>query len=212
MFCQYCNKPAKSSRSKQQHEIRCKVNPNGIKVQPSYGMTGKKGSNQYTYGAVMSDTTKNKISKATTKQNIKRWSDPKNKIKQSIAMKKAVENNPESYSSANRGRTKQIVVDGIKLQGQWEVDFYNWAKNQGLDPARPNESFSYVWNGERKYHPDFYISSIDIYVEVKGFETERDRAKWSQFTKKLCIVKETAITKIRKNDFTVDRLIGLMYN
>jgi hypothetical protein len=201
MICQYCSKSAKSLNSKIQHEIRCKENPNGVKVKPSYGMLGKKGANQYTYGAVMSEKTKSKISKATTLQNIERWSDPDNKIKHSTAMKKAVENNPESYSSSNRGRTKQIIVDGIKLQGQWEVDFYQWAKNQGLQPKRPTESFSYEWNGTRTYFPDFYIESLDMYVEVKGYETDRDRAKWLQFPKKLCIIKETEIKQIRQGCF-----------
>jgi hypothetical protein len=201
MICQYCNKPAKSLNSKRQHEIRCKKNPNGIKVNPSYGMLGKKGANQYTYGAVMSVGTKSKISKATTLQNIERWSDPENKIKHSIAMKKAVENNPESYSSSNRGRTKQIIVDGIKLQGQWEVDFYHWAKSQGLQPQRPTESFTYEWNGLRSYFPDFYIESLDIYIEVKGYETDRDRAKWLTFPKKLRIIKEAEIKQIRQGCF-----------
>jgi len=201
MICQYCSKPAKSLNSKVQHEIRCKDNPDGVKVKPSYGMLGKKGANQYTYGALMSTKTKSKISKTTTLQNIKRWSDPENKIKQSIAMKKAVENNPESYSSSNRGRTKQIIVDGIKLQGQWEVDFYHWAKNQGLQPIRPAESFTYEWNGTRSYFPDFYIESLDMYVEVKGYETDRDRAKWLTFPKKLRIIKEAEIKQIRQGCF-----------
>ena len=201
MICQYCSKPAKSVNSKVQHEIRCRKNPNGVKVKPSYGMLGKKGANQYTYGAIMSPQTKNKISKSTTAQNTKRWSDPENKIKHSIAMKKAVEKNPESYSTANRGRTKQIIIDGIKLQGQWEVDFYNWAKAQGLNPKRPTESFPYEWNGTRSYFPDFYIESLDMYIEVKGYETDRDRAKWLTFPKKLCIIKEAEIKQIRQGCF-----------
>lgn len=164
-------------------------------------MLGKKGYNQYTYGAVMSEETRNKLSKATTLQNLKRWADPSNKLKQSEAMKRAVENNPEAYSSSNRGRTKQIIVDGIKFQGQWEVDFYKWAKTNGLDPKRPEESFEYQWNGTRHYFPDFYIPSKDLYVEVKGYETERDRAKWSQFPKKLCIIKSQQIKEIRKGCF-----------
>jgi hypothetical protein len=121
--------------------------------------------------------------------------------KHRYSMKRAVENNPESYSSSNRGRTKQIIIDGIKLQGQWEVDFYNWAKNQGLEPKRPAESFTYEWNGTRSYFPDFYIESLDMYVEVKGYETDRDRAKWLTFPKKLRIIKEEEIKQIRQGCF-----------
>ena len=201
MYCQYCQKSTKSLKSKIQHEIRCKLNPNRIQINPSYGMLGKKGANQYTHGAVMSESTKNKISKSTTKMNLERWADPANKLKQSESMKRAVENNPESYTSSNRGRTKQIIVDGIKFQGQWEVDFYLWAKEHGLDPKRSEEYFEYEWNGTRRYFPDFYIKSLDLYVEVKGYETDRDRAKWLQFPKKLCIIKEQQIKEIRQGCF-----------
>lgn len=201
MFCQYCNRIAESIRSNQQHEIRCKKNPSGVQVKPSYGMLGKKGANQYTYGAEMTAETKKKISKTSTDWNNKRWSNPENRIKHSLIMKKAVENNPEAYTSANRGRTKQIIIDGIKLQGKWEVDFYNWAKENNLNPIRPTKGFKYEWNGERTYYPDFYIESKNLYVEVKGYETERDRSKWLQFPEKLCIIKETEIKKIRQGCF-----------
>ena len=199
--CRHCNRITKNLRSNQQHEIRCKENPNRIKVIPSYGMLGKKGANQYTYGGVCSEATKKKLSESTTAINKKRWSDPENKIKQSTAMKLAVANNPDSYTSANRGRTKQIIVDGIKLQGQWEVDFYNWAKEKGLNPTRPSQGFKYQWNGERTYYPDFYIASLDLYVEVKGYETDRDNAKWLQFPEKLRIIKKEEIKQIRKGCF-----------
>ena len=116
-------------------------------------------------------------------------------------MKRAVQQNPESYTSSNRGRTKQIEYDGVKFQGQWELDFYRWAKDQDLDPKRPNRSFRYVWNGERWYHPDFYLPKLDTYVEGKGYETDRDRAKWSQFPEKLVIIKEQQIKDIKKGTF-----------
>lgn len=201
MICCHCSKEVKNARSKQQHEIRCKHNPDAIKVKPSYGMLGKKGANQFKYGAVVSDETKKKLSVASKHTNAVRWSDPASKINQSVVMKRAVEQNPESYTSANRGRTKQIIVDGIKLQGQWEVDFYNWAKAARLSPERPTVGFHYEWNGTRTYYPDFYIKSLDLYVEVKGYETDRDKAKWSQFPKKLCIIKAAEIKKIRQGCF-----------
>jgi hypothetical protein len=201
MFCKYCQKPAKSERSKQQHEIRCKSNPDAIKIIPSYGMAGKKGANQFTYGGTVSDETRKKLSDSTTRLNKERWAKPEMRLKQSESMKLAVKNHPESYTSSNRGRIKQFIVDGIKLQGQWEVDFYKWAKDKGLNPVRPTEGFKYIWNGERTYYPDFYIESLDLYVEVKGYETERDRSKWLHFPKKLRIIREIEIKQIRKGIF-----------
>lgn len=36
-----------------------------------------------------------------------------------------------------------------------------------------------------KYTPDFYLPDLDLYIEVKGYETDKDRSKWSQFTNNL---------------------------
>ena len=146
---------------------------------------------------MVSKETREKIS-ALSKNIV--WDEQRRK-NHSEAMKRAVQQNPESYTSSNRGRTKQIEYDGIKFQGQWELDFYRWAKDQGLAPKRPDRSFRYVWNGERWYHPDFYLPKLDTYVEVKGYETDRDRAKWSQFPEKLVIIKGQQIKDIKKGTF-----------
>lgn len=197
MKCKYCDKETKSNKANTQHEIRCKSNPERIIVKPSYGMLGKKGANQYTYGAEMTVETREKIRSASKAQV---WTAERRNNHQ-IAMRRAVLEHPEAYNSSNRGRTKQVIVDGIKLQGQWEVDFYLWAKENGLNPQRPVTAFKYVWNGERWYYPDFYIPSKDLYVEVKGYETDRDRAKWDQFPHKLSVIKAQEIHQIRKGVF-----------
>ena len=176
--CIYCDKIFNTKIGLGNHTIRCPKNLNR-KMQ------------------TLTEDGRNRIqssSKSITWDSAKRE-------RHSVSMKKAVDLCPESYTSANRGRTKQIEIDGIKLQGQWEVDFYLWAKNAGLNPQRPAQGFKYIWNGERTYYPDFYIELLDLYVEVKGYETDRDRAKWLHFPKKLCIIKEKEIKEIRKGCF-----------
>jgi len=42
MFCQYCNREAKTLVSNAQHELYCKSNPNARKKTPSYGMLGNR--------------------------------------------------------------------------------------------------------------------------------------------------------------------------
>lgn len=184
MQCEFCSKEYSNKSGYSNHIRRCPKNPDRIHE-----------SSRFT------EESRKKLSEATTRGNERKWSDPEFRKKHQEAMKRAVLENPVSYSSSNRGRTKQIIVDGIKLQGQWEVDFYLWAKSQGLEPKRPTEAFQYEWNGLRWYHPDFYIKTLDLYVEVKGYETDRDRAKWLQFPKKLRIIKEKEIKQIRKGCF-----------
>ena len=237
MICQFCSKPAKSIRSKQQHELRCKLNSDKISmeylvirnqtgVRPAHisptpcrfcskmydnknalsNHTRRCPQNANRVIETLTDAGREKIRQSTIEQNKTQWQNPEIVEKHRSSMRRAVENNPESYTSSNRGRTKQIIVDEIKFQGQWEVDFYLWAKAEGLNPERPTESFEYIWNGTRLYHPDFFIPSLDLYVEVKGYETDRDRSKWSQFPKKLCIIKEQEIKQIRANSFRAGSL------
>ncbi len=165
------------------------------------------GKNQFTKAKALglpiplfSEETKKKIFETKVKNGtFKHTEESKRKI--SDAMKLAVKKYPESYTSSNRGRTKQIVFENIKFQGQWELDFYIWAKNNNLNPKRCIEGFNYVWNGNRTYYPDFYIEKLDLFVEVKGYETDRDRAKWNQFPKKLCVIKSKEIKEIRNKTF-----------
>lgn len=187
--CKFCNKEFGSKNGLSNHECRCSANPNR-KIQ------------------VMTDDGRRRISEV----NKSRVWTKERREKLSESMKAAVDRNPESYTSANRGRTKQIIYDGLTFQGKWELDFYKWAKDTGLSPSRVVEGFKYTWNGDRTYFPDFYIEKYDLYVEVKGYETDRDRAKWDQFTKTLSVVKSSSIKELRNGLFTVDKLLALQYN
>jgi len=208
MLCKYCNRTAKTLVSNSQHELYCKSNPNRKSKTPSYGMLGKTkalgwdNKNQWSIpNYKISEETRKKQSAASKKQV---WSEEQKK-RQSVRMKEAVRNNPESYTSSNRGRTKQIEFDGVKFQGSWELEFYKWAKAANLNPERCIEGFGYVWNGNRTYFPDFYIREYDLYIEVKGYKTERDDAKWNQFPKKLLVVDKKGIDSIKKGCYTISK-------
>lgn len=183
MLCAHCDKDFVSTSSYKNHVRRCPKNPDKI-------------------NEVLSPVGREKLRKMAKEHNEKQWSDVAFRAQHKESMARAVKNNPESYTSSNRGRTKQIEIDGIKLQGRWEVAFYTWAKEQGLNPQRSTESFAYTWQGERWYHPDFYLPTLDLYVEVKGYETDRDRAKWLHFPKKLAIIRAKEIEEIRKGNFS----------
>jgi len=178
MHCQHCSKEYTNKSGYSNHVRRCPTNPNRIME-------------------TLTDAGRAKI----VAKNLAHRHTNETKRKLSNSMKMAVLANPESYSSSNRGRTNQFIIDGIKLQGKWELDFYLWAKAEGLNPERPSVGFKYTWNGDRTYFPDFYLPSLDVYVEVKGYETERDNAKWAQFPKKLSVIKAKEIKEIRKGIF-----------
>lgn len=234
LICDYCTKLCKSANSVKQHEIRCKKNPNRISMEYVKGVIrsadiepeecsfclrefnkrGAKGNHEIRCPKnpdrqLQTVSAKGKI--AGKKKHAK-WSElyyanQANRDKVSTRMKQAVNEHPDSYTSSNRGRTKQIIYNDVKFQGQWELDFYMWCETNSIEVVRPSEWFDYVWDGNRKYNPDFFIPNLDLYVEIKGYETDRDRAKWNQFTKNLCIVKSAEIDLIRKGQFSLPLLL-----
>ena len=235
--CVHCSKENKNKNSQRQHEVRCRSNTNRVSLDYLKGnlsVNGRMGieptpckfcnkiyDNKIALSNHSTRCAENPNRQTQTLTDVGRekhrlsnqsriWTDEMRK-NHAISMKKAVAENPTAYSSSNRGRTKQIIVDGIKLQGQWEVDFYKWAKEKGLNPVRPSKGFKYVWNGERTYFPDFYIEKLQLYVEVKGYETDRDKAKWQSFPTPLSIIKAKEIDQIRSNTFNVDMLLSVLY-
>lgn len=196
--CIHCSKECKNKNSLSNHERCCPKNPNRNYV--NY-MTGKKGGNQYTKGTAkpLTAETRKKLSEAAKR---KVWTDDM-RLKHSLSMKKAVIDNPESYSSGNRGRVKRIEFDGKTFQGKWELYFYQWCVSNNICVEKCTDWFDYDWNGKRKYCPDFFLKQYNCYVEVKGYKTDRDEAKWKQFTKKLIIVEKKDIPKLLDNTYVL---------
>jgi len=198
-FCFVCS-PFGSHNTKKDDPSRPNKPP---RVKPKKGH----GGNQYTLAKelglpkpIVTQETRDKISRKSSG----RLHSKETKDKLSASMKRAVEMYPESYNSSNRGRTKQIIVDGIKFQGKWELLFYNWCKDNNIQIRRCSENFPYNWNGSRKYFPDFYLTELNIYAEVKGYKTDRDKAKWSQFPHQLLIVQKQDIERIRNGTFSLN--------
>lgn len=80
---------------------------------------------------------------------------------------------------------------GIDLHGSWELSYAKFLDQKNVRWQRCKERFPYTYeNKVRYYTPDFYLPDSNEYVEIKGYETEKDRIKWSQFPGKLIILKE----------------------
>lgn len=91
------------------------------------------------------------------------------------------------HNSFSKSRTH--IYKGIKLYGKWEVAYAMWLDDNDIEWRRPKESFVYEFGGsDHRYTPDFYLIQEGVYVEVKGYKTEKDEAKWSQFPLKLKVL------------------------
>lgn len=172
----------------------------------------QKTSNQYIKAKeegnvyILSKESRLKISKTSIINSKKQWSYPENRKKHSTVMKNAVKKYPESYSANNvSGRVKTFEYNGFKLKGTWELDVTRYLDKNDIKWTNIfANGFDYMYNNEfHLYFPDFYLLDYDIYIEVKGYERERDRAKWKYFPYKLFILKHNEINKIQNNTFDI---------
>ena len=84
--------------------------------------------------------------------------------------------------SVNRSDGRVVTLDG-----SWELKVAKYFDNIGIEWERNTKRFPYInlKGKDATYCPDFYLPSKDLYIEVKGYTTDLDKCKWSQFTKKL---------------------------
>ena len=207
-ICKYCGKVCKNTNSLKQHEIRCKLNKNRIDmsyVNDIRPAKGHKGTNHFIKAKELglcvpsvSDETRAKIS---AKAQLRRHSEEsKLLIKQS--MQRAVKEHPESYSAANvNGRVKKIEYNGEILDGGWELLVAQYLDSNDIKWQRPLSGFEYFWdNSTHTYYPDFYLPDYDSYIEVKGYERNRDLCKWA-VVPKLIVIKRQEIKQIQEGTY-----------
>lgn len=101
------------------------------------------------------------------------------------------------------GRTKKYeyiskIAGSIKVDGNWELLVCKYLDSLNVTWSRNLKRFPYIApNGKYStYQPDFYIADWDTYLEVKGYQTEKDNCKWSQFPHKIIVWKRDKIKSI----------------
>ena len=203
MNCQFCGRLLNPKGFS--HVKLCKFNPDRKvldRKKEKNPMFGKAGNNQFTLAKqnnapipIVSRETRDKIGLAN-KDKI-RSRETRDNL--SVAMKLAVQKYPESYSSSNvNGRTKKIQYNGFTMDGSWELKVAKWLDNYSIKWEKPVTGFSYEWNGTHTYYPDFYLLDYGFYIEVKGYERQRDIEKWKA-VKNLIVFKHLEISKVDLN-------------
>lgn len=119
-------------------------------------------------------------------------------------MKERHKNNPYKHSeetlkllkekNADKGGLREGSGRGLKqwyespiagkvyLRSSYEFEYVKYLDSKGILWRANKEKFPYIFQNKTfHYYPDFYLVKENVYVEIKGFKTERDKAKWSQF-------------------------------
>jgi len=121
----------------------------------------------------------------------------KEKIRQGMlkAVREGRQKTPRPYGEyCKHIKYTNWLGEEMMLLGGWEEKVAKYLDLQKISWTRPRNGIRYVYkNQEHYYFPDFYLTDKDLYLEVKGLETERDREKWKQFPFKLVIINKQYI-------------------
>ena len=213
MICKFCDKECKNYNSKRQHEVRCKFNPDALEIKSNFiaynkkiknGEIIKEFDNHYVKAEkcnlikpIVSPETRKKLSIASKRQI---WDDER-KNSLSIIMTKVALEKPEIYSNKQKRTTEEYK--GFKFDSPWELIVAKFLDFKDIKWTRPIKPIPYFWNNKwHLYFPDFYLLEEDTFIEVKGYETERDIAKWKA-VEKLVVIKQKEIKQITSGNFVL---------
>lgn len=89
------------------------------------------------------------------------------------------------------------IAGEVYLDGTWELAVAVWLDSKGHIWRRNTKRFQYInLKGiTSHYTPDFWVEGIG-YLEVKGYETDLDRCKWSQFMEPLTVWKKKELKEL----------------
>jgi len=216
--CNFCNKEIHNKGSLIAHIKCCKLNPDRVSNKRSPHAGKKKGcvawnkgkSNIELYGIEKAALIKQKVSKSitdTVKRTGSSWSkmskEQQGRFKEKH--KHIINDRYEKGWLPKAGRCKKLhffskFAGEITVDGTWEHELAIYLDEKNINWKRNKKRFSYIngHNSQSFYTPDFYLVDYNIYIEVKGYETEKDRCKWSCFTEKLIVFKRNEIKKIKE--------------
>lgn len=194
------NSPNKCPFKRQKDSQRKKGNFNGT---PYWEIDGYKKQG-YWKGKKLPDEVKNKISESLKNNGLPkgRGLTPEKELERRRKLSEIIKKRYEDGWLPKSGRTKKMKYQSkyegeVLLDGSWELLVAKYFDENKIEWRRNKKRFQYYDNNKKRFYtPDFYLIKSDTYIEVKGYETDLDRLKWSQFPNKIEIWnKETLISK-----------------
>ncbi len=189
-ICKFCNKVCKNANSHRNHERLCNLNENRqstpfqrLEFQQNK-IPGGGGTNRFIKAKKLG-LPPPEISEETRRlaaANIKRRTPEFNATRGKKASKTIVGRVAVGGWHTSLAKHMHIDYNGVDLHGSWEVAYAKHLDDTEIEWIRCKDVFPYRYQDrERKYTPDFYLIEDDVYIEIKGYKTEKDSAKWKQF-------------------------------
>ena len=199
--CQFCERELKTKAALVTHEPYCKINPNRVQRIKSPNAHAIKGCTTWNKGLTKNDSISilNGSLKISNSLKIKpptgigKTNEIELERRRKISLKlKDHPNGGGLREGSGRGiKTwyESPIAGKVYLRSTYELAYVKYLDENKINWKQNLQSFNYIYEDKkRNYYPDFYLIDEDCYIEVKGFKTKQDEAKWKYFPYKLKIL------------------------
>lgn len=200
-ICEYCQKELKNKIALAAHQRSCKLNPNS-KESPfkiSWKRPWNKGLTKETDSRILIMSRKSKKTLQEKPSFLGRKHSEETLFKMSKSRCKLYKEGWEPVC----GRCKKYdyispIAGKIKVDGTWELKVCIYLDQLKVKWERNKRRFEYTRPDGKlaSYQPDFFVEDWNLFIEVKGYQTELDEAKWNQFPHKLEVWKKDKIKSL----------------
>lgn len=142
-------------------------------------------------GNKLSDEQKAKISLSLKGKKLGRASTPEKEALRKQKISQSLKGRTGGYRKGS-GRGKSGWYKGYWCDSSWELAFVVYNLDHRILFKRNTEKFPYLYDGRLSYYiPDFILGSV--YIEIKGYDTAKNKAKYAAFSKQLRVFKWNVI-------------------
>lgn len=208
LICKICGREFKTPQGLGNHKKYCDgVSVPKKKRKEGLGQDWNKGRTyEEIFGKRKAKKIKEKISKSSKGRNswclMRQETIEKTKLK----LRKNIQERYKGGWDPKAGRCPKYKYKDFTVDGSWELEFCKWADEIGLIFERNTDKFDYEFEGvKRKYKPDFKLNE-NTYIEIKGYQVDRDLAKWEYFPYSLIVLKRSQINRIKDKSFNKEDL------
>ena len=186
-ICNYCNRDFKNPGGLASHMRSCKLNPN------RNPWKNEGNTNSFVKGNIPWNTGK-KLNKPAWNKGLKglKGTPHTAETKKKLSELAKLNGNGGYRRGSGRGKGswyKSKTAGTVYLDSSWELKYCKWLDENSINWKRNSLRFPYKYKGKVKnYIPDFYLIDEDTYIEVKGYKTDKDDAKWKYFPNELKVL------------------------
>lgn len=92
------------------------------------------------------------------------------------------------------------IAGSVYLRSSYELEYVKYLDKNNIKWKANYKKFPYTFNNKiRNYYPDFYLIDSQEYIEIKGYKTNKDLAKWEMFPFKLKVFMKNDLIRLGCN-------------